>query len=238
MVVEKGIKLDFTTRTAIWDEHFGLKGIRPPTGTAFEIRIPAKRSKFLFGAQGHVIPRIRELCLAPVRFATEYYNDWLFISLWFPKTSRFNSQKAPSSNTANIMKQMGEGENSAASQESIRAKKEEQRLALEKEKLARQKAEEMKLAALTKKRQEAKQLLVNQVDEIIKGYPSDSNEDEKKSRSKHIRYLIAIEAKDEGLYSKGLGFTKSEVWTLVTDFWTKTRPKQTSEAQALMYSER
>jgi hypothetical protein len=86
-------------------------------------------------------------------------------------------------------------------------------------------------------KQEKKVWLCGHIDELLEQHGSDSDED-KELRSNFMRMLVMIIANDEGLYDKGIGFSKSDVWTIVTDHWSKPRPKQAPEAQPLMYSQR
>ena len=255
----------------LWDRYFC--GIELDTGLPFEVRIPAKRSKFFFGPQGNSIAQIRGLCLTPIRFHTCYVDDWLYIGLLFPKSSRvphmamlqmyailhdwsvtpehglFFDQKMSQDIEATtlgiasgIIRQMDHAENSAAAQEAIKARKEEERLVREQEKLAKKKAEELRQEQLAKKKQEKKQWLLEMIDSALEEFPNDTEEvdpemgvNHKMMRSKTIRTIVKILAVDEGLYSKDVGLTESDAWAIVTDHWSKTRPKQAAEAQALMY---
>lgn len=266
------IQMDIEKIYSLWEEYFGSKGIQPECRYPFEVCVPASRGKFFFGAQGSAIPHVRDLCLAPVRIYTEYIEDQLYISLWFP-VSQASSSRVPRmamvqmyaiiyewsvspekglffdkmmaqefGSCANqlsdaIIKEMREGENSIAAQEAKKAKAEEAKRAREQQQLAIQRAEELRRQQLAEKKEEKKQWLLREVDDVLNNYPSDTDEKDQKSRSKAIRTLVAVEAKDEGLYGKDVGLTKSEVWTIISDHWSKERPAQAKEPQAMMYSE-
>lgn len=244
----------------LWYQYFGNPMIEPETGTPFEVRVPAHKSRFFFGPQGMAIKNIIALCLTPILIFTRYEKEWFHIGLWFRSTPRIprvpmlqmwailqewaatidqgmffdkklgqDLELAASTLAKQLAQNMREQKVSIAVQETIKARDEEERK-------AREMARQMREAQLAQNREDKKQWLLSELEDILAENPDDMDYD-RKSRSRQVRSLVKIDAEDEGLYGKDVGYTKSDVWAFITDHWSKTRPKQAAEPQALMYGD-
>lgn len=260
MAKDEDAEVPWDTLWDLWQEYFGNQGIEPETGTPFEVRIPAKKSRFFFGAQGVAIKNIISLCLAPIRIHTEYHEEWLHIGLWFQPANRI--PRMPLMQMWAILQQwsatidqgfffdkkMGQdiegGTRMVADQVAHNMRNKQDSIAVqetikarnEEEKRSRELARQRRDEELARKKEEKKQWLMESVERLLNLAPGDGDQ-HKTQRSEDIRILVKIKAKDQGLYGKDVGFTTSDVWAIVIDHWTKINSKQAAEGRALMYDD-